>query len=358
MTTTRDVARRAGVSVATVSAVINKNKFVSAELALRVKEAIAELGYRPNLLARSLKSGHSRTIGIIIPNIRDPYWSEIVAAVEGTARADGYSILLCDTQENPSVEKRSLDLLAESKVDGIIVVPTSAENEPRIASVVDEGIPVVLVSRKLPALNLDAVITDYETAGYLAAHHLIETGYRRIAIVVYPPFASSGADKLRGYQRAVVESGLPVDPTLVSQAQFPPEESGFREMEKLLQHPDGRPDAVIACTHLLVMGILRSIRDHSLTAPDDLGLVAFDEYPWTPYMRPALTVVQQQRSQMGAAAARRLIARISGDLRGSGQTISIGTELIVRESCGACLKHPCTNLENAGQRVGLRIGPE
>ncbi|MHB0871600.1 MAG: LacI family DNA-binding transcriptional regulator [Chloroflexota bacterium] len=357
MTTTKDVARRAGVSVATVSAVINGNKFVSDELAQRVKAAIAELGYRPNLLARGLKSGRSRTIGVIIPNIRDPYWSEIVAAVEGAARADGYSILLCDSQENPSVERRSLDLLAESKVDGIIVVPTGVENEPRIASLVDEGISVVLVSRRLPTLDLDAVITDYEMAGYLAAHHLIETGYRRVAIIVYPPFASSGADKLRGYQRAMTEAASPLDPTLIRESQFPPEESGFREMEKLLQHPEGRPDAVVACTHLLVMGILRSLRDHHLAVPDDLGLVAFDDYPWTPYMRPALTVVQQQRSQMGVVAARRLIARISGDLREPGRTISVSSELIVRESCGACRKDSGTNAESAGQGVGLKMGP-
>jgi len=342
VTTTRDVARRAGVSVGTVSAVLNRNKFVSDELGLRVQQAIEELGYRPNLVARSLKSGRTRAIGIIIPNIRDPYWAEIVAGIEGVARSEGYSILLFDTEEDPEQEERSLQIVSQMKADGVVLVPTGDPEESgrRVASLLLDGVSAVLLSRQLPGVDLDAILGDNEQASYLATRHLLHLGYQRVAILVYPASTSSGEAKLRGYQRAHTEAGCTIDPQLIRFGGRPLEGSGRREMECFLTLPGGKPDAILACTHLLVMGILQCVKDHGLRIPEDLGLVGFDDYPWSPHMQPPLTVVRQPRDQMGVMAARRLLQRIRGEILGPGEQLRMPTDLIVRESCGCLLRRP------------------
>lgn len=340
MTTTRDVASLAGVSVATVSAVINGNKFVSPDLVCRVEKAIAALGYRPNLVARSLKSGRTRTLGVLIPNIRDPYWAEIVASIEDVARAEGYRIFLCDTEENPDTEEKSLRILAEMKVDGIAIVPTGNQSEQRVAPLLEAGIGVVAVARKLQGLDLDSVVSDNEMAGYLGTHHLLSLGYRRVGILAFPTYASAGRDRLSGYQRALAEAGIPVDPLLIQHGGAPLEERGYRAAEQLLKTPGVRPDAVVVCNHLMMLGLLKCLREQGVRVPEDVGLVGFDEYPWTPFMEPPLTVVQQLRSETGIATAKRLIARVRGEFRGPGEEISMPISLIVRKSCGSLLTTP------------------
>ena len=335
MVTTRDVARRAEVSVATVSAVINKSKYVSRELAKRVEEAISELRYRPNLVARSLKSGRTKTLGIMIPNICDPYWAEVVATIEEVTRQEGYRLLLFDTKEDPAIEEESLRLLAENQADGAIIVPHSPESEPRVARLLERGTAVVLLARRLSSLDVDAVITDNDTAAYLGTRHLLGLGYRRIGFLPFPSHASAGEERLRGYTRALEEAGLAVAPDLTAESCDASESSGFRTTERLLALPGGRPDALMASNHLLVVGILKALRAHGLRVPEDVGVVGFDEYPWTPLMDPPLTVVHQPRPLIGETVARRLIQRVRGEVRGAGETLLIEPTLIVRKSCGA-----------------------
>jgi LacI family transcriptional regulator len=338
MPTTRDVAHHAGVSVATVSAVINKSKYVSRELIGRVEAAIAELGYRPNLVARSLKSGRTRTLGIMIPNICDPYWAEVVATIEEITRQEGYRLLLFDTKEDPTVEEESLRLLAENQAEGAIIVPHSPESGPRVAHLLEQGAAVVLLARRLPVLDVDAVVTDNVLAGYLGARHLLGLGYRRIGFLPFPSHASAGEDRRRGYVRALEEAGRTVEDELLPQSYEASEETGFRTTERLLELPAGRPDALMASNHLLAVGMLKALRTHGLTVPEDVGVVGFDEYPWTPLMDPPLTVVHQPRPLVGTTAARRLIQRVRGEQRGPGEILDIAPSLIVRESCGATMR--------------------
>ncbi|MFA5028486.1 MAG: LacI family DNA-binding transcriptional regulator [Candidatus Methylomirabilota bacterium] len=334
MPTARDVARRAGVSVATVSAVLNKNKFVSQPLADRVEAAIVELGYRPNLVARSLKSGRTKTLGILIPNIRDPYWAEVVAVIEEVTRREGFRLLLFDTKEDPTVEEESLRLLAENLAEGAIIVPHSSESAPRVARLLERGTAVVLLARRLPDLDADAVVTDNELAGYLGTRHLLGRGYRRIGFLPFPSHASAGEERLRGYVRAVEEAGLPVSLELLPESRESSETSGYDATARLLACPAGRPDAFMASNHLLLVGMLKALRGHGVQVPRDAGVVGFDEYPWTPLMTPPLTVVHQPRPLIGQTAAGRLIQRVRGEVRGPGEVFRIEPTLIVRESCG------------------------
>lgn len=335
MPTARDVAERAGVSVATVSAVINKNKYVSPELADRVERVIAELGYRPNLVARSLKSGRTKTLGVMIPNICDPYWAEVVATIEAVTRQEGYRLLLFDTKEDPAIEREGLRLLTENRADGAIIVPHAPESEPRVARLLERGAAVVLLARRLPGLDADAVVTDNERAGYLGTRHLLGLGHRRIGILPFPTHASAGAERLQGYARALGEAGRSVEPELVAESRQASEEAGYRATERLLGLPGGRPDALIASNHLLLVGLLKALRAQGLRVPAEVGVVGFDEYPWTPLMDPPLTVVHQPRVRIGETAARRLIQRVRGEIKGPGDLLLIEPSLIVRESCGA-----------------------
>jgi LacI family transcriptional regulator len=332
--TTRDVARRAGVSVATVSAVINKSKYVSPGLADRVERAIVELGYRPNQVARSLKSGQTHTLGIMIPNICDPYWAEVVATIEEVTRQEGYRLLLFDTKEDPVIEEESLRLLAENRADGAIVVPHSSESEERVARLLERGTAVVLLARRLPNLDVDSVVNGSERGGYLGARHLAGLGYRRIGLLLFPSQTTVGEGRLKGHRLALREAGLSWSPELVAESQEASVEIGMRLTERLLALPTGRPDALIANNHLLLIGLLRAVRGSGLRVPDEMGVVGFDEYPWTPLMDPPLTVVHQPRPQIGEAAARRLIQRVRGEVKGPGETLLIEPTLIVRRSCG------------------------
>lgn len=335
MATTRDVAQKAGVSVATVSAVINKSKFVSAALIERVERAIADLGYRPNLVARSLKSGRTKTLGILIPNIRDPYWADVVSTIEEVTRSEGYRLLLFDTKEDPAVEEESLRLLAENQADGAIVVPHSPESEARVARLLERGTAVVLLARRLPSLDVDSVVNDNERASYLGARHLLGLGYRRIGLLLFPSRTSVGEGRLQGFTRALREAGQAPSPELIEASHEASEAIGFHATERLLAAPGGRPDALMACNHLLALGVLSALRAHRLRVPADAGVVGFDEHPWTLLMDPPLTVVHQPRDRIGETVARRLIRRVRGEATGPGQTIVIEPSLIVRASCGA-----------------------
>jgi LacI family transcriptional regulator len=352
--TARDVAERARVSVATVSAVINKSKYVSPELIERVEGAITELGYRPNLVARSLKSGRTRTLGIMIPNIRDPYWAEVVSTIEEVTRREGFRLLLFDTKEDPAVERESLRLLAENRAEGAIIVPNSPESGPRVARLLERGTAIVLLARRLPDLDVDSVVNNNQSAGHLGARHLCALGRRRLGFLLFPSQTSVGEGRLQGYHLALQEAGLEAMPDLVAESREASEGIGFRLTEHLLRLPSGRPDAMIASNHLLLLGVLQALGAHGLRIPEDMGVVGFDDYPWTPMMAPPLTVVHQSRIHIGETAARRLIRRVRGEVTGAGETFLIEPSLIVRSSCGASRRS--AHGEGAGERWGAAVG--
>ncbi len=335
MATIRDVAERARVSVATVSAVFNENKYVSPELAGRVRESIATLHYRPNGLARSLKQQRAHILGLILSDITNPFFTTLVRAVEDTARSAGYTLLLGNTDENAAKEEAYVELLHSRQVDGLILVASAGEHA-YLPALLEAGLPVVCVDRSLASLGADSVLTDNVAGAYQAVSHLIALGHRRIGIVTGLPGVTSTHQRLDGYRQALTEHGIAADPAFVREGDSRIEGGAARAAE-LLALPD-RPTALFVTNNLMTIGAMRAIEDAGLRCPDDVALVGFDDFEWASVFRPRLTTVRQPVYEIGKVAARLLIQRIERKRTGEAAEILLPPTLIVRESCGEVAK--------------------
>lgn len=332
MPTIRDVARKAGVSVATVSRVISDNGYpVAPQTRTRVRAAASALDYSPNLIARGLKKRASRIIGLIFPDITNPFYPAVARGAEDVARQHGYTVILCNTDEERSRESLYLDLLRRLWIDGFLFA-TVGRNTRHLRVLKAHGIPVVMVARDVELPAVDAVFVDSFRGAWLATRHLIGLGHRRIAHVAGPPNASSGRERRRGYERAMAEAGLAVREHWVIETHFRAEE-GYRAGQTLLAAPE-RPSAVFAANDLMAVEVLRAARDAGVRVPEDLAIVGFDDIPLARMVVPALTTVIQPAYQMGALAMERLLRRIAGQDAGPAK-VMLDAELVIRSSCGA-----------------------
>jgi LacI family transcriptional regulator len=336
--TSVDVARIAGVSRATVSAVLNRTRPVSDELVQKVSAAMAELHYQPDAVARSLKASRTYRIGLLVGNIASPFWATVINAVESVAYEHHFHLILGDNNDDPALELSHLEMMSQERVDGIILAPCGERNRAMIVSLAAD-IPLVLFDRHLSNIPIDYVAGDNEYGGYIATRHLIEAAHLdRIACLTLNLELSNGADRLAGYQRALVEFGIPRNPSWIKLGDYT-EDSGYRDTIDLLRQAD-RPHAIFASSHLKAVGALRAARDCGLRVPDDVALVGFDEMPWASFMSPQLTVVAQPVAQMAAQAAQLLVRRIHGRWQDGGEASSVVEQvlhrpkLIDRESCG------------------------
>lgn len=331
MATIRDVAERAQVSVATVSAVLNENKYVSPVLAERVRESIATLRYRPNGLARSLKQQRAHILGLVLSDITNPFFTTLVRAVEDTARGAGYTLLLGNTDEDVVKEEAYVELLRSRQVDGLILV-ASAGDHAYLPDLLAAGLPVVCVDRSLAILGADSVLTDNVAGAYQAVSHLIALGHRRIGIVTGLAGVTSTYQRLDGYHQALDAHGIAWDATLV-RAGNSRLDGGAARAAELLALPE-RPTALFVTNNLMTIGAMRAIEDTGLRCPDDVALIGFDDFEWASVFRPRLTTVRQPVYEIGKAAARLLIQRIEHKRTGEAAEILLPPTLIVRESCG------------------------
>ena len=325
-----DVAREARVSVFTVSAVINHKSHVGAVLKKRVDAAILKLNYRPNSLAQSLANERTNTLGVIVPDISNPFFPMLVRGVEDTAQKRGYSILLCNSDGLPEKEELYLDLLISKRVDGILLTKAPGDLSPHIMRVLSESkAPVVLMKRTYPSLTEDAITTDDLQASFEAVSHLARIGHRTIAMVSGPMSVSDGRTRLQGFKKALKSYGLKFDPSLVYQGDYRMD-SGHRAGLSLLPH---RPDAVFVANYLMSVGFLLAAKEMGLKCPEDFGLVTLDDYPWLPLFNPPLTSVELPKYEVGCAATELILDRIAGkDTKAA--TVKIAPQLYVRESCG------------------------
>ncbi len=333
MVTSRDVAEHAGVSRATVSAVINKTRYVSPELTARVKQAIKELNYHPNAVARSLKIKRTQTIGLMIPTPLSPFYAPLVDAVEQALGNSNYRLLFCTSHESPDHEQRMLEMLRQKQVDGLLLVPCSNANASEVMDFVDLNIPVVFMDRRIPDLPVDTVVSDNRGGGYQATEHLIQLGRQRIAIVTFSAEASSSLERVEGYRQALSRHHLPIDDSLIVVSDDPSGEEAYYVALGLLDSYQP-PDAIVACSQALTVAILRALEDKSVRIPQDIAVVGFDDSPWAPLLRPPLTVVTQQVYAMGQKAAELILDSLEGKSSGASREIILPTELIKRESCG------------------------
>lgn len=330
--TLKDVAQAAGTSVMTASRAINGAGYVSEETRRRVLEAAQMLGYRPNGMARGLVTRRSQAVGVIISDITNPFFPQVIRGIEDALRAQRYHVVLADTDGDPVQDARALGLLLERQVDGLILCASRAPDE-ELRQVAASGVPVVVINRIVDDPRIAAVLVDARTAALDAVRHLVALGHRRIACITGPRASWSSRERLEGYRQALAEAGLQEDPVLTREATPATMAGGARAMHELLARQP-RPTAVFAFDDLIAIGALQAAADHGLHVPRDLAVVGFDDIELAAFIRPALTTVRQPKYQMGREAAELMLQMLGPQPpRGPVRRILPG-ELVVRESCG------------------------
>jgi LacI family transcriptional regulator len=326
--TINDVARLAGVSITTVSHVINGTRFVSEDLRKRVADAMQTLNYQPNSLARSLRMGLSKSIGLIVPDISNLFFAEIARAIEDAGYQHGYSVILCNTDDDPQKEATYVDVLRAKQVDGVIFISAGGISEG-VNKLLEAHIPMVVIDREIPNIAADIVLVDNLQGGYLAARHLIETGHRRIACIAGPSDLTPSNQRLVGYQRALVEASLDCDERLVVRGDFHAE-TGYKAALDLLQI-DPRPTAIFACNDMMAIGALHAAYALKIRVPEDLAIVGFDDIELVSYVYPPLTSMAQPKQEIGKMAVDLIMERIHFPASLS-RTIVLQSQLILRQS--------------------------
>lgn len=329
MTTIREVAERAGVSYATVSHVVNNTRFVADDTRERVLEAMAELQYRPNAVARSLRSGRTNTIGMILPDSSNPYFAEIGRAIEEEAFKQGFSIILCNMELAPQKENLYIDVLINKQVDGIIFV-AAGDQIPLLELLKRQGIPAVMIERDLPDVDVDTIITDNRLGGYQATRHLLDLGHRRIALITGPTSKITPSEGRRlGYRQALEEAGIAYDETIVCLGDFHAQ-SGLEITAWLLAQPSP-PTAIFAGNDLMAIGSICAAEKMGLRVPRDLSVVGFDNIDLANFTNPPLTTVSQEQAPVGIWATQTLVRKIV-DKNLPALKVMLPTRLILRES--------------------------
>jgi len=324
MSRIKDVAKIAGVSTATVSRVLAGQARVSEKTRQKVLDAIEQLNYRPNLIARSLRVRKSAKIGLLVSDIRNPFFTAIGRAVEDSAYEQGYSVLMCNTDENPEKEELYLNLLHDENVAGIIFSPTQ-QFSARM-STFNSNIPFVIIDRAVKSSQVDMVLLDNISAAYELTRHLVENGFKRIA-GLFGNASTTGRERNKGFKKALTENQL------VPFADYfiPPRiKQGYETTLALLEQAD-RPDAVFTSNSLLTAGVFQAIRDRKMKVPEDVALVGFDETTWGAMVDPPITLIAQPTEEIGRTATELLFQRIEEPTR-SPKTVILKGSLIKRAS--------------------------
>lgn len=328
MVTIKDVARRAGVSVTTVSRVLNNSPHpISPETRRKVLEAVAELGFCPNAAARSLQLNETRTIGLMLPDVANPYYSGIVRGIEDVAHHEGYTIILCNTDRSRERTLKYLRVLREKRVDGVIFMGGGVvEDAKEDRFFQQEDIPTVVIGRH--SGPFPSVQIDNSEAAKRAVLHLMARGYRHIACIAGPPSSTTTRDRLAGYYQALAENGLEHDPLWVVYADFTPG-GGYKAVQELLKRRP-RPTALFVHNDLMAVGAIKALAEEGLVIPKEIAIVGFDDIPLASYVIPTLTTVRVPVYEMGATAMRLLRDLLVG--QPVPEVTILPVELIVRES--------------------------
>lgn len=328
MATIREVAEIAGVSPTTVSHVVNNTRFVSEDVRRRVSAAMRELNYRPNALARSLRRGETHTLGLILPDSANPFFAEVGHAVEGTAFALGYSVILCNTENDDNKERLYTEVLEKKQVDGVIFV-AAGENHEAISTIGMNGLPLVVVDRDMGSLELDTVTTDNLHGGMIATQHLLSLGHSTIGCITGPSNITPSADRVTGYITALRKAGIPIEESLMVRGDFHAPSGCSTAMQILQRRP--RPTAIFVCNDMMAIGALRAAAQLGLHVPDDVAIVGFDDIELASYTTPSLTTVAQPKQEIGRLAVKLLFERMGSPSLPPRHNV-LATRLVVRES--------------------------
>lgn len=329
MATIKDVAARAGISYTTVSHVVNGTRPVSDQVRRKVEAAIAELGYVPSGVARSLRARATGTLGLLVPNASNPYFAELARGIEDHAERNGYSVILCNSDDDIDKQLRYLRVLLERRIDGLIVA-TVASDAAFAQALANLQVPLVLVDRSLEGVNADQLRVDHEQGAYLATRHLLELGHRRIVCIGGPASTQVAQLRAAGYQRALDEAGVAAQAVVDCPFTSP---AGHAAAQMLLA-AEPRPTAIFAGNDMIALGVLRAAAERGLQVPQQLSVVGFDDIEVSRYLHPALTTVGQCIGALGEQVAARLLERIrTPDLAVTQRLIE--PILLLRESSAA-----------------------
>ncbi len=338
--TIQDVAARAGVSISTVSRVVTGAVAVEPATAERVREAIADLGYRPNLLARSFRRRVTHTIGLLVPDNSNPFFAELARTIENAGFAEGYSVVLCNSDLSEVKQETYIDVLLANRVDGLILassglIPTVGSHGA-VGRILDAGAPCVVVDRDLGETPVDQVLVDNDQGGYLAGEHLISLGHRRIACLVGPSDLTPSAGRIAGFQRALADAGLAVVAEGLVRGNGR-SDGGAAAAQQLLERgivAAGDVTAIFAFNDQMAIGAIGALQRAGCRVPEDISVVGFDDIPQSAAIFPALTTIAQPIREMGTTGVRLLLNRIARR-DAPCQRVQLSTRLVVRESTGS-----------------------
>jgi DNA-binding LacI/PurR family transcriptional regulator len=330
MASLQEVAKRAKVSIATVSRVLNKSDKVVPETRAVVEQALLDLGYRPSRVARRLRmnSGHAHLVGLIIPDIQNPFYAEIARGVEDAAYASEYALILCNSDENLDKERFYLDVMRDESVDGIVMPPFD-DTDVAVLEMVKTGIPVVCVDRSHAKVKTDLVEVDNYQGALEAVRHLIDKGHKSIALIEGRTQVSTSRERRRGYLDALAAQGIALRKELMRAGDFKQESGRVLTNELLdLRKP---PTALFVCNNLMTVGALGALHQRGLRVPADVAVVGFDDLPWAEALDPPPTVVRQPAYDVGRQAMELLLKRIMEPQRPP-VTVRLRPELVIRRS--------------------------
>jgi LacI family transcriptional regulator len=324
----KQVAERAGVSISTVSHVINNTRAVSDEVRTRVQGIVDEMRYVPSAVARSLKNDKTHTIGVLVPNSSNPYFAELIRWIEDAAFELGYHIILCNTHGGDRKQATYLRLLMEKRIDGLVLVASGADDAQELL-LRHEDVPIIQLERALPGLGADLVLAGQEEGAWLATRHLIELGHRAIACVTGPADLPRSRERVGGFLRAMREAGIAVPADDVLHAEFT-SAGGHAAFGSLLARPH-RPTAVFVTSDLMAIGGLCAAGSAGVRVPGELSVVGYDDIGAACYATPPLTTIALPKREMARQAIGRLIERIRG-LHEPLRNIALASSLVVRAS--------------------------
>jgi DNA-binding LacI/PurR family transcriptional regulator len=328
--TAKDVARKAGVSIATVSRVVNKQETVAPHMRARVLQAIEALGYQPSRTAQRLRAKRGHVIGLIISDVQNPYFTAVARGIEDVAYQHGYSLILCNSDEDSEKERLYLDVMRAEAVAGVILA-TTVEDNPGVRQLTDNGIPVVAIDRQLTDPGIDSVMVDSVQGTVEALSYLIELGHQRIGFICGPLTITTMRERRDGYVLAHRRHGLPVLPQLM-QFDSPKQAGGYAcALELLRQQP--MMTAIFASNNLMAMGALKAVQERGLRIPEDISVVCFSDMPWGALLQPPLTVISQPDYELGQKAAELMVERLEHPDKPVAH-LQLDLKLIVRASTG------------------------
>ena len=332
--TAKDVAKYAGVSIATVSRVVNQQASVSPDVRAKVRHAIEALGYQPSRTAQRLRAKRGHVIGVVISDIQNPFFTAVVRGIEDVAYQHGYSLILCNSDEDSDKEHLYLDVMRAEAVAGVILA-TTIEDNVAARQLISDGIPLIAIDRQLNDPDIDSVLVDSVQGTVEAMSHLIELGHRRIGFIGGPVTITTMRERRDGYVLAHQQHGLPVSPELIKLVS-PKQAGGYASAQELLDlHPP--ITALFAGNNLIALGALSAIHERGLCIPRDLSVLCFSDLPWAQLLQPPLTVVTQPDYELGQKAAELLIERFQQPHKPVSH-LQLGLSLTIRASTGRPLR--------------------